>query len=119
LAWREEQTNEYYQTAQNESVNQTHYQRILDLQRLAEDKGYHLVFILYPKLPPSKYLELIPIFELIDTRSKIDLGNPQLYPELYQIDYSFDAGHMNEAGSIIFTIKLANGFNRVIGNIAN
>ncbi|MEM7028082.1 MAG: hypothetical protein AAF629_00715 [Chloroflexota bacterium] len=110
---REQEIREGYQIYQDYSVSATHLDRIQTLISRAKEKGYHLIFVLPPRLPQRNYLQLLPVFDQIGDQHKIDLANPDQFPEFYVVETSFDIGHFDDVGSKLFTETLAKKFNEL------
>ncbi len=47
------------------------------------------------------------MFNHLPEANRLELDLYELYPELYSLDYSFDKGHLNQAGAEIFSRKFA------------
>jgi len=103
-----------YQNNQSLNFNQIHLARINNLISMSENKGYHLIFFLPPKMNRLAYVELLPLFNNIDNHHKIDLGNPDRFPEFYLVGNSFDYAHLNDIGAKLYTLKLAAEFNELL-----
>ena len=78
-------------------------------------QGIRIIYL----LPPREYKldtdsEMLQLFKSLPEGHKIDLANPFLFPEFYAIENRFDRGHLNDAGSVIYTKKLAEIFRREI-----
>ena len=86
----------------SEHLNQTHLKKIESLIDQSNDLGIHLVFIIPPRLH-QHYEELLALKSQLPPEHIIEIANPQKYPEMYDLEFSFDAGHLNEAGAAIFT----------------
>jgi len=113
LVNRKEEIQNVYQKNKNSIYSNTHLKRIEYLISLAKDKGYHLIFLLPPKLTHKSYSSLLPLFSEINDKNRIDLANPDLFPELYLVEYSFDIGHFNKEGTRLYTSLLASKFNEL------
>jgi hypothetical protein len=116
LELRKKQSMNLYHKNQPSNYNHIHLQRIEKLVKVAEEKGYDLIFVLPPRLGPDQYRELLPLFREIDDQHKIDLGDPERFPEFYLVENSFDIGHLNQSGAQILTRKLAEAFNELLKN---
>lgn len=70
--------------------------------------GVELIWLLPPRNPGLMLLR----DELQEIRAGdcIDLGDPDRYPDLYEAQYSFDVGHLNEQGAAKFTEEVARWF---------
>ncbi len=94
--------------------NKIHLDKIQNLINLAKEKGVHLIMLLQPKFGDWFYNETIPVYYHIDKRHKIQMADPNEYPEFYYAKYSRDKNHLNADGSKIFSRKLAEKFNTVL-----
>ncbi len=82
---------------------------------LAKEKNIHLIYILNPvECVFDKPEEMLGLFENLPIEHRIDLANPLENPALYLEDNRWDAGHLNTAGSIIFSQKLTESFNTLM-----
>lgn len=80
-------------------------ERCLALIAQAEKKGVRLVFM---RTPRSKVLtDYADLYNALPEGNRMDLDLYELYPELYTIRYSFDKGHLNKEGTVIFSRKFA------------
>ena len=80
--------------------------RYLELIELSEQQGVQLVFYLPPRLG-TDYRELVPVFEQLPPAHRFDLAPPLEHPLYYAEEYSFDVGHLNQAGAQRFTRDVA------------
>ena len=80
------------------------YARVLDL---AAEQGVEIVLVLPPRLTARQYRMLLPVFERLPGGNRLDLADPRRWPAFYAPEYSFDAGHLNEAGARLFTEAVA------------
>jgi hypothetical protein len=67
-----------------------------------------------PRYKRKTYVELLPVFNQIDARHRIDLANPFTYPEFYSLDNTYDITHFNNKGAALFTEKMAEEFKRLV-----
>jgi len=95
-------------------LNYAYLDKVNSLIEESKEKGIHLVFFLQPRMQLSQYRELIPLYNLIDEVHRIDLANPNLYPEFYNAKYMFDASHLNPEGAEIFSKYFAQEFNKLL-----
>jgi len=93
-----------YQIALRDTLedNTPHLQKINQLIETAARQNYTLIFVLVPKRS-----ELLPLFQQIPKKHRINLANPQEFPHFYHNKYWFDKKHFNERGAEIFTRELA------------
>lgn len=86
----------------SEHLNHIHIDKLQELINLSDEHGIHLVFIIPPRLH-EKYEELLAIKTQLPNDRIIEVANHEQYPEMYDLAYSFDAGHLNAEGASIFT----------------
>jgi len=100
-----------YMQNQTLEANRVQLEMINKLIEQSRKKGIYSIF----HLPPmSDYKLMLPIFDRIDVRHKLDLANPMEYPEFYEMDVHWDTLHFNLKGAKLFTKKLAEKFNRLV-----
>ena len=102
------------QKGRSGKLNQMHLDKINELIALSEENGIHLVFLLHPRLQQYQYPLLMPLFEAIPERHKLDLNNAEKYPAFYQAKYTFDPLHLNEAGAVLFGTAVAEAFTELL-----
>jgi len=88
-----------------ESCSLPECHRVQELIDKADEKNIQLIFLLPPR---NVSPHLIQIFQSIPHQHRIDLSSSITYPQFYAIQNSFDIGHLNEKGSELFTIEIAN-----------
>ncbi len=98
-------------------VNTVHMKKVKKLLKLAEENNVYLIFVLQPKFGYVAYSEIIPIFEQIDEYHKINMADPDKFPELYYAKYSKDKTHLNHNGAKIYSRYLAKEFNDLMNKI--
>ena len=96
------------------SVNQLHLDKINQLIALSEVHGIHLIFILHPRLQRYEYPMVLPLYEQIDVKHKINLSDSRKYPQFYQAANTFDPLHLNEKGAAVFSRALAEEFQEIL-----
>ena len=102
LAGRRDQNVKKY-VDMKASVSSTLLVKCRRLIDRGEKQQCQVVFVLSPRLV-SPQLEIVyPVFEQLPSANKIDMSDPKKYPEFYDLAYSFDPGHLNEKGAVIFT----------------
>lgn len=97
-----QKANSYYEKTNLNNYSEQHLQKLVELTRLAEEKGIELFFI----LPPRLKMNMLPLFTQLP--NTLDLCNPILYPQLYSEEYSRDEYHLNELGAKEMTSILVN-----------
>lgn len=73
----------------------------------AKNRNCRLVFFLSPRMGASQLRAVYPVFEHLDEANRIDMSDPRKYPEFYDVDHSFDDGHLNEKGAAVFSRAFA------------
>lgn len=98
-------------SSDRQSPNKIHLDKIKSLIEQFNASEIQLVFTI-----PPRYLskETLALFQEIPERHRVDLGSPQAYSELYTTKYSFDSGHFNSRGGIIYSIKLGEALSNVL-----
>ena len=94
--------------ADDKYLIQAHYNKIVELINKAKLKKITLFFVITPRL--KNYKEILSLKDKLSANQVIDLANPARFPEFYEVENSFDIGHLNKKGAIIFTEKLAEEF---------
>lgn len=101
LKKRKAEDLEKYET--NFSASSTMLARCREWIGHADDKDCRLIFVLSPRLGKSDLQVVYPVFQQLPKTNKIDMSNPQEFPEFFEPRYSFDKGHLNAAGAQIFS----------------
>lgn len=95
----------------NAFIDQIHAEKIRNLIKKYGERNIKIIFVLAPRnISPS----LIKLYDTIEHSNKINLCDPEKYPEFYSISNSFDLGHLNINGSEIFTKALAFEFKKMM-----
>ena len=105
-----------YQQSHFLKANKVYVQYLNGLIEKSKERGIHLIYFLPPMIGPSSYDHMIPVFNQIDEKHKIDLAHPVESSEFYKLDIYFDRGHFNDKGAKLFTEKLALKFNQLFTN---
>lgn len=87
--------------------NQTYAAKLNELIQYCNTKGIQLFVVFTPREADSDSYQ---IFNTLDERNRINLCDSRIFPELYLGKNSFDDGHLNNAGSALFTSLLADQF---------
>lgn len=103
-----------YRQKNSFAASKPHIEKIQELIQRSREKGVHLIFYLPPRYTRQAYMELLPVFNQIDTRHRMDLANPFTFPEFYSVEDSYDEAHFNDKGAALFTEKIAEKFNRLV-----
>jgi hypothetical protein len=82
----------------------------------AESKGIRLIFVLPPLMTQRGMYFAYPAFLQIPEHNRIDLSDPDRFPELYQIENVFDTEHVNSQGSVYLSRYLARELTRLETN---
>lgn len=82
----------------------------------AKAKNCKLVFFLSPRMGASQLRVVYPVFEKLNEANRIDMSNPRRFPEFYDVDHSFDDGHMNEKGAAVFSKAFAVELKRLLNS---
>ncbi len=75
----------------------------------AQEAGVELIFVLPPR-QHVLYRELLPLFYALPPEERIDLADPDRYPQFYTLEESFDFAHMRGAGAELYTRALADAY---------
>ena len=80
----------------------------------AQSHGCQLVYVLPPRIGESDLSMIYGVFRELPASNKIDLSDPTKYPEFYSPQYSFDIGHLNEAGAQIMSAALVEKLDTIL-----
>ncbi len=73
----------------------------------SKQRGIHLIFLILPRYGSKGLYQLA---DQIPSAHIIDLSSSVKYPEFYELEYSFDVGHLNDKGAQLLTKKLVEEF---------
>ncbi len=76
------------------------------LKKLTEAKGTELYFIFLPNSPG---------YYTYNLDNSVYLGDGNEFPEFFEFENRFNRGHLNRNGAEIFSTRLAESFNQVLG----
>lgn len=93
----------------DEIVNH-HVDELKQLIKTAKNKNIDLYFMLLPKAPASYYEDVYKHLLVLPESNYVNVANPIKYPNLYQLEYSFDRAHLTFEGSKILTKALYNEY---------
>lgn len=93
---------------------EAHLSHLETLILKSKERGIHLIYILPPRLTLDDYKEVYPVFNYIPDRHKIGPPKYEALKEIYMTEYSFDIGHLNEAGALKYTNYLAKRINEIL-----
>ena len=97
----------------NQAYNPVYLEKIQELLELSEAHNVKLIFYLPPRLGRD-YEQLLPLLKQIPDENKIILADPDLYPEFYRLDKTYDIAHLNYEGAILFSELLAEKLNLLL-----
>lgn len=89
--------------------NEIFFELFSSLIEQARLKGVKIIFVLSPRRG-VQYEFLLPVFNRLPSGNKIELADPDKYPEFYSPENSFDVGHLNHKGAMLFTERLTQEF---------
>jgi len=89
-----------------EEFDAVYLARLQHMLAIAEEADVELIFALSPRLGES-YKTLLPLYNSLPPANRLELVDPDCYPEFYDPELSFDVGHFNQAGAEIFSRRLA------------
>jgi hypothetical protein len=90
-------------------VNKFYVKFLLKMVKDAKSKGINIYFVVPPRL--VNYNEITTLMGKRELHNRvIELANGNKYPEFYLMKYTYDIGHLNVAGTPIFTRKFAEEF---------
>ena len=91
-------------------VNVVYKGLVHEMIALAKEKGINLIFVLPPRLSPTHYKDLLPVYFSIPKAQRIELADANEYPDFYKLEYSYDLWHVTEPGSKIYSAALQKKF---------
>ncbi|MEM6965924.1 MAG: hypothetical protein AAF573_14245 [Bacteroidota bacterium] len=91
---------------------EAHLAKLHDIQQKCKSKNIELVGIILPRYP--NYKEVINIQQKVTDLKIIEMADASKYPQLYEVQYSADNGHLNEAGAHLFSKIMADQVNQSI-----
>jgi len=80
--------------------------------------GTHLVFILNPRQNVGHLPDKLAIFHALPPEHRIDMADPEKFPELFTIENSANLNHFDPSGARIFTALLAASFKELVEEYA-
>lgn len=94
-------------------LNQAMVDCYMDLIEKANKKGIQLIALIPPRsrLP---YSVLLPVYEALPEKNRMNFGNPNEYPAFYDYDNTFNFYHMNPKGAAIYTEEVSKAFNKIV-----
>ena len=80
----------------------THYNRLMSLIEISQKKGIHLVLLLSPR---NSSQDLVNLMQMIPEKNKLNMAlTSEKNLPYYLIENSFDIGHMNEKGAVVYSL---------------
>lgn len=92
------------------------HKKLCQLDSLAKLRGIKLYYHIPLRLEENEYRQLLPVAEMLPADRLISLYSYSENKELYTRDISFDAGHLNEKGTRLYTVKLAEKWKALLQN---
>jgi hypothetical protein len=99
--------NSYNNISNN--YDKVHLIRVLELIQKSDQKGIQLIFILSPR---NGNQQLLNLSHQIPKENIIDMCNPHKYDLLYSYENSFDIGHLNSRGAMLYSKMLSTEFKK-------
>lgn len=93
-------------------LNKSHLSKLKELIKISEERNVELFFFIPPRIPRQEVYGLKK--EL--GNNVIDLSNSILYPSLYELESTYDPGHLNKLGAKYYSIYLAEEINKRFNN---
>jgi len=87
--------------------NQPHIRRIQSMIHVCEQQGIQLWFVLHPKQNLMQIEETLGLLFNIPKTNRIDLADPDYYPQLYYAVNSYSENHFNFDGTRLLTRLLS------------
>jgi len=107
-------TNAYGRKSKNEDYNKSHLKLLNNYIQKLKKRDIQLICLLLPKpFKLENHKSIVGLFEQLPSNHKIDLANPNKFPLFFIDKYRWDYGHLNNAGSKLFTQALAEEFNKI------
>lgn len=89
---------------------------IAEIQAHCASKGVRLIWLLPPKtLSTCEWT----MFNSISGNDRIDMSDPDRFPEAYALRYRYDRGHLNSAGARRLSTEVALEYLRILGEPVN
>ncbi len=115
IIWKKEKIGRLFdQDASTQEVNQVYLDKVNELIEFSKKRDIQLIFFLQARMSLDFYRNILPVFNAIDDKHKIDMADPNKYPEFYQVQYLFDGGHMNPEGAMIYSRIFARKFDEIL-----
>jgi hypothetical protein len=76
----------------------------------ARQKNIKLIFFVPPKLEVEHFKNVLPVYFSLSPKNRIEMADPDKYAEFYELQYTYNIGHVNKEGSVLFTQKLSSLF---------
>ena len=111
LQKRAEKLAQVYSNENQPQIKTPQFEYIKELINKAKSKNTNIIFVLPPRL--KDYSKTYPLSLMLPKENIIDLANPSTYPEFYQVENSFDIGHLNKKGAKLFTRRLVEEYLKI------
>lgn len=96
------------QRKEGQKANQTILELVYKYLNKSLISGKELIFVYGPKFTHAVTpAEMYATFELIPAKNRINMADPNKFPQFYEIENRFDQMHFNKRGANIFTEALA------------
>lgn len=90
------------------NYNPIYFNKMTELIDKSNKKGIKLIFI----LPPVRLTEgMMAVFNNLPSSNKIELCDPDTFPQLYKVENWIDPLHLNTRGASYLTVYLSEGIN--------
>lgn len=99
--------------SEKSSVNNQYLQLVKKMIDQGVMRDIKVIFFLPPRLQKIHCQNVLPIYSMIPAQNRIELANPKKYSIYYRFKYSFDLGHLDTEGSILFTQDIAKQFQQI------
>lgn len=84
-------------------ANKVHFERLQSIIAKCKKVGIEVVFLLPPRISSERSRAL---FNMLDDKNKIDMNSGTSHPEFYNLELSFDKGHLNNEGARLYSLEL-------------
>lgn len=93
-------------------LDKVQFAMLQEMIAISEKNNIHLYFVFTPRKVSKN---LVALYEQLPVKNKIEVANPLKYEEMYNPEYTFDIGHLNDKGVFFFTSELVNAKMNSIG----
>ncbi len=88
-------------------------QLLNDYIKQKSTQGVNVIYILPPKMD-KYYFMLLPVFLTLPESNRINLADPQYYPEFYALENTFNFRHLNVEGAQLYSRILAEEIRKLL-----